>query len=159
MALPARNEAVYLPNLLNFTLFQLAWFACLLAPLATVISLTITVLLFHFLLMGSRREVPLVLLCLVTGFLFDTALQAFGFMRFRGDSLFQPPWLTCLWLLFAITISHSLAFFFRYGKAFCFASGFSVPPSATLPASNFKRPVSPITKHSPCYGSVSAGGC
>ncbi|MCB1615169.1 MAG: DUF2878 domain-containing protein [Pseudomonadales bacterium] len=120
------------PLLLNFLLFQFGWFACVLTPVTTSVAVTMTILIFHFLIMGNRKDLPLLLLCISTGFIFDSLLQIFGLMDFRGDTLFQPVWLTCLWVLFAITIPHSLAVFFQFGKWFCFASGFTSAPLSYL---------------------------
>ena len=115
----------------NFLGFQVGWFVCVLTGSLSALLYTIIFVAIHFHFMGNKQDGSLILLLLLIGFTSDTLLQITGLISFRGsvainflyfqpfsiDSFFiQPLWLACLWLLFGLTINHSLAWLFQYPK-------------------------------------------
>lgn len=106
---PFKHQGFILYNALSF---QAVWWSSVLW-LNTSLLLTIPLLLFHFILLASLgkheyRKVDLLLMLKVAalGIGIDTVLAVLGLFEF---ALF-PWWLGCLWLHFALTLNHSLAF-------------------------------------------------
>lgn len=116
------------PKLLNFVLFQAAWFACVLGaahgapwlgPASAAVFLTI-----HLALADDRAgELKLIAAAALAGPWIDTALAWAGFFVFPGGLLFgmlAPPWIIALWAVLAATINSSLAWLNgRYALAAC----------------------------------------
>ena len=103
-------------NVVNFVLFQLGWFACVLGaandhpwlgPAAVV-----AILVIHFLVVSRHRraEGKLVAVAALFGFALDSAFEATDVLRYEGSVVewLCPPWIVALWLLFATTFDHSL---------------------------------------------------
>lgn len=95
--------------LVDFVLFQLAWFACVTQaaqhrPSLGVAAVGAFVLLQFF--RSRRRTVDalLVALALVLGLAWDTTLLRTGTVRYASPGPFPgicPPWILALWALFA----------------------------------------------------------
>jgi len=104
-------------KLINFILFQAAWFAAVLGAAKGVPWLgpvaMVPVLGVHLMLAENRTgELKLLLAAGVFGFLFDTAMVAAGVFLPVSHLLprpFSPPWMVGLWLNFAATLNVSLA--------------------------------------------------
>ncbi len=102
--------------LLNIAAFQCGWFACVLGaawswPAAgTAIALAIVVA--HVALATAPgREGALVLAAGAFGAVFDSALVAAGLVGYTSGTVLPqaaPAWIVAMWLLFAITLNHSL---------------------------------------------------
>ncbi len=100
-------------KLVNFLIFQVAWFACALGagndiPEAGVLVLA-ALLIVHFRIHTRnmiRDSIYIVLVGLV-GFTIDSLLSMFGVLNFK-DTLYAPLWLLMLWMVFATTIFYSL---------------------------------------------------
>ena len=104
-------------SLLNLTLMQTAWFACVLGasrgnylagPVAVVV---ITALHLRILSKDPRREVLVIAAAALFGFLVETSLTAAGgYIPNRGylPSPLGPLWMTALWANFATLLDHSL---------------------------------------------------
>jgi hypothetical protein len=101
---------------LNFLLFQLGWFACVLGaarglPWAGVIAATVIVA-WHLLRAAQpRHELALVAVAALLGALFETLLAQSGWVRFGTGVLVAgtaPYWMVALWALFATTLNVSL---------------------------------------------------
>lgn len=103
-------------SVVNFLLFQIAWWGSVLGaaagwywigpPLALVAAL---VCLRHS--RDVRTEIRLLLLVTCCGFLLDSALALAGVFRpvgAVGPAWLCPPWLLGLWLAFATTLRSSL---------------------------------------------------
>ena len=100
-------------SLINFFLFQIAWFACALGAgnNAENISLLVLVLVLTIHLFLSRhrqRDVQFLLLAAIIGALVDSTLGWFGILKFN-DQWLSPLWLVGLWMAFASTIHYSLS--------------------------------------------------
>ncbi len=100
----------------NIVLFQLGWFACILGAaygfplLGTSLALAVVAIHLHF--TRQMQEAYLVLIAGVLGLVVDTILITGGWMMFRAGVVldpFPPYWMVALWLLFATTLNHSLA--------------------------------------------------
>jgi hypothetical protein len=96
--------------LLNVVIFQVGWAVCILGGNKIAVIYTLFALVIHaaLFLKGSREAWVIVVFTFV-GSGWDTLLMHAGVLSFAVDSLFIPPWLLCLWLLFSCTLNHSLA--------------------------------------------------
>lgn len=105
-------------SLVNYVVFQLGWFACImgaargagwLGPLAAVL-----VIALHLAL--SRRadlELRLLVVCFVLGLLLESLVMNLGLIRFEEPSpisFLAPLWITAMWPLFGTTLNRSLSF-------------------------------------------------
>lgn len=103
-------------RLVNYVLFQLGWFACVLGAANGMPWLSLTavapILALHF--YWARRpgaELRLLTVCLLLGLLFDAVLLASGSVAFpNGEWLpgLAPYWMACMWLLLGTTLNLSL---------------------------------------------------
>lgn len=101
----------------NFLLFQAIWFAAILGAanqnLYWCYALFLAILIWQ---LHPKNRVPrdclYVCVFLVLGFLFDTAWLRFGLIEYQSNiSLFNtaPNWILILWVTFALTLNHSMA--------------------------------------------------
>lgn len=105
--------------LINFILFQLAWFAGILgaaheAPLIGVFIILVCVLFHLWRLPKGERRLEFVFMwqCFFLGTLIDTCLMHAGIMVYASPnpiSFLSPLWMSLLWVALAITINHSLS--------------------------------------------------
>ena len=103
--------------LLNIVCFQLGWFACVLGaanqhPWLGVL-MAIFLLAFHILRSkNSAIEIRLIVVAMIFGLLFDLIPLSLGWINFEPvafwPSQLPPPWMICLWGLFASTFNISL---------------------------------------------------
>lgn len=106
-------------NLVNFALFQIGWFACVLGAAdprpAMAWAGPLVVLLLLAVHLGRSRESSSELRLLIGvglfGFAVDSVLSATDVLRYedRLVAWLAPPWIVALWLMFAATFRHSLA--------------------------------------------------
>jgi hypothetical protein len=103
-------------TIVNFTLFQLGWLICVLAAAynytaISVLSCAAIIALHLSLLSDSKSELKLILIAGCIGFLVDSLNIAFHvFQTGQPQGLpLAPLWLVALWMLFAISLRHSLA--------------------------------------------------
>ena len=104
--------------LINALGFQTAWWA-LVAGVAH--GYEIPALIYSVLLAGAhlyytphtRQDIRLAAWALAMGIAIDSLFQFFSVMQFHGLSIWglSPFWMWMLWVLFALTINTSLAFF------------------------------------------------
>lgn len=102
---------------LNFVLFQLGWVVTVAGagrgyPLAGVAYALVWLLVHHWWRRDGRmQELALVLASAGFGFLVDSALVLGGVIAFPTYAWLGYPstlWMACLWLMFAMTLRHSL---------------------------------------------------
>ena len=101
----------------NFILFQLAWFICVLGAAYNqtyfALMISVIILLVHFALIKKRLlELKLILAAGIFGFLFDGVLLNFDLIIYNDPGLpypITPIWIVMLWMIFAMTLNHSLA--------------------------------------------------
>jgi len=104
-------------KIINFILFQAAWFICVLGASYNqtylALTLSIIILLIHFSLIKKRMlDVKLIIIAGLIGLLFDGALLNFDLIIYNDPGLpypFTPIWIVMLWMTFAMTLNHSLA--------------------------------------------------
>ena len=103
-------------KIINFILFQVAWFAAVLGAAKGMLWLgplvMVPVLGIHLTTAENRSgEIKLLVAAGLLGFLLDTVLVSCG-VFLPVPSLFprpfSPPWMVCLWLNFAATLNVSL---------------------------------------------------
>jgi hypothetical protein len=102
--------------IINFVLFQLAWFACVIGaakgePLAGVI-VTLLVIAWHFSQVNQAKpELILMLSALIIGGTFDQAMLSFhliDYMYHGWTASLVPVWILALWLAFTTALNVSL---------------------------------------------------
>lgn len=105
--------------LFNLIGFQAVWWACVLGagsgmvwagPLAAVVYAAL-----HFVYTPTRRrDLRLLAAALVFGLLLDGVLGGSGLLSYAGASEYRalaPVWILALWAGFALTLTHSMAWF------------------------------------------------
>jgi hypothetical protein len=104
-------------RLLNFAMFYLGWFACVIGAARGMLwlgpAVVAALLLIHFSLSSNwAREAWLVLAVGLFGFMLDT-LQAstglYAFTRTSAAPWLCPLWMVALWMVFATTLNSSMA--------------------------------------------------
>ncbi|MEM1186970.1 MAG: DUF2878 domain-containing protein [Pseudomonadota bacterium] len=116
-------------RLLNFAWYQLLWFT---AVLGTTQALPVLFLLVipHLLLVRNRgSELALMAGTAVLGTLFDASLTLAGYYQFAASDggLPFPVWLPLIWIGFAGTLRHSMAFMVARPKLMTFAATVFAP--------------------------------
>lgn len=104
-------------KIINFVLFQAAWFVCVLGASYNhtylAFTLSLIILLLHFAIIKNRMlELKLIIIAGLIGLLFDGALLNFDLIIYNDPGLpypFTPIWIVMLWMIFAMTLNHSLA--------------------------------------------------
>ncbi len=102
-------------KLINFILFQSIWFILILAAAhESFYGLVIGFLLILVQYWHGKLMVPdlkLILTSTIIGFAHDTSLNYFKFIQYNIDfnTYYSPVWIIGLWISFALTINHSLA--------------------------------------------------
>lgn len=104
-----------IPPPLNFGLYQLAWFACVMGAgsghfLAGVIAVLAVCGLHLAASPHPGREFGIILATGFIGAAWETLLVKGGWVRYHGNGLeqFPPVWIVALWLAFATTFNASL---------------------------------------------------
>lgn len=97
--------------LINLAVFQVGWFVCVLGGNLAALLYTTAALVFHAVYMASGiREWMLILGIAVIGSSWDLLMVNSGQLTFPGTAdPGLPLWMLCLWLLFATTFNHCLA--------------------------------------------------
>lgn len=114
-ATSAENQRRLWPRVVNAVLFQLGWLACVLGGDAVAVGMLAAILFCHFgLVYRGEHEWRLIAIVGLLGVLCDSLLALAGVLVFDKPSLgLIPVWLACLWLIFATTLRHSLAWLER----------------------------------------------
>lgn len=101
----------------NFCVFQIGWFACVFfaahhLPWVASLIVGLIVVAHIFLAPRSLPEIKLVVIIMLIGCVWDSALLNLGWLDFNSGILIEkmaPNWILALWALFAITLNLSLA--------------------------------------------------
>lgn len=100
--------------LLNFVLFQLVWFGCILLG-NIFIPVAIVAFYLHFRFANNtEHDLKIMTLAATIGLVVDSVVMAFGVFEFQHGIILGwliPPWLVVLWMAFAMTLNHSLGYF------------------------------------------------
>lgn len=102
--------------IINFILFQVAWFACVIGAGKGIpwfgVAVTAAALLWHFYQAKHlKSEFLLMLSALLIGASFDQAMLSFGLIDYVNNgwsSALVPVWILALWLAFTSTLNVSL---------------------------------------------------
>jgi len=114
-------------NILNFILFQIGWFTCVVYPDLIGPLVVVAFLVIHFVLVSQHRftELQFIGLGVLVGSLLDGLWLNAGILSDgnTGDEhLITPVWLVAIWAIFMTTLSHSLNWISRkVWLAFVFA--------------------------------------
>jgi hypothetical protein len=138
-------------KIVNFLLFNAAWFACVLGatrgwPWLGPLTLLGVVAVGLALSDDRRGEIKLLASAAMLGFLFDTGMTSAGFfypLPYLLPPPFSPPWLIALWINLAATLNVSLtglkrqyplaAVFGATGGPLAYYSGAKLGAVVTLP--------------------------
>lgn len=98
-------------NIANLIVFQMGWLVCVIAGDLYAVLFTCAAFVFHYHYLSSNRsEWLLIGIIAAVGCLWDLTIAQFAVLQFTGPvPLGIPVWLICLWLLFATTFQHSMA--------------------------------------------------
>ncbi|MCI0506974.1 MAG: DUF2878 domain-containing protein [Gammaproteobacteria bacterium] len=107
---------------MNFLLFQLGWFACVISAASQLEWLAllsiVAVIAIHLILVKERvPELQLILVSGLLGLTLDSLLITLGFFTPINSLVvpgIAPAWLTGLWMLFGITLNHSLSWLHQH---------------------------------------------
>ncbi|MGD8641122.1 MAG: DUF2878 domain-containing protein [Gammaproteobacteria bacterium] len=114
-----------MPIVINFVLFQAGWFAAVFGAAGNIewlaVSAIAVIIFMHMILVKQRwNELSIVIGAGIVGTIIDSTLISQGVFSSAnpGNSLtpgasLAPLWLIALWMLFAITINHSLGWLRR----------------------------------------------
>jgi hypothetical protein len=114
--LSANAASGKLAILINFGLFQLGWFSCIVGAAhglawAGSCAVLLIVILHLFSAEQPMEAFKLVLLAVLIGAVWDSAMVMTGWIRFHDGNFIQgvaPHWILALWALFATTLNVSL---------------------------------------------------
>ncbi|MFT5659129.1 MAG: hypothetical protein ACI9KN_002412 [Gammaproteobacteria bacterium] len=103
-------------KILNLAIFQIGWAVCVLGGGIYAIEYTIAALLaHHHFINETKSEWYLISIVTVVGCLWDILMVQSGMILYAESGLFGiPVWLVCIWILFATTFMHGLAWLNRY---------------------------------------------
>jgi len=101
---------------INFILFQIGWFACVVSAARqlewlALLSIGIIIAIHLFLIKNRVSELQLILTTGMIGLILDSTLITLGVFTPASDFGFPgiaPLWLVGMWMLFGITLNHSL---------------------------------------------------
>jgi hypothetical protein len=99
------------PILMNATLFQLTWFACVVEGAAGNpwwgFAGVLALIVYSWSAGSLPRDMRLLALLGLSGFVVDTAWITLGILDY-GNYALAPTWIVTLWLGFALTVNHSM---------------------------------------------------
>lgn len=103
-------------KLLNFVLFQIGWFACVLSAAAdtprTGVAIAGLIIGLHLWRASQpRQEMSLLLIAMLIGAAWDSLLVILGWLDYASGMLIAgtaPYWIIAMWALFATTLNVSL---------------------------------------------------
>jgi len=107
--------------LINFLLFQIGWFACVISAASelewlALLSIGIVISIHFFLIKDRLSELQLILAAGIIGLLLDSTLITLGVFTPASDFGYHgiaPFWLVGMWMLFGITLNHSLRWLYQ----------------------------------------------
>ena len=103
-------------NILNFILFQLGWFVCILGAaynyVYEAIFMSLVIIFLHLkVTKNNTNDLKLFIFALTIGFFFDGFLQLQQLIVYFNPGWpypLPPLWILVLWVIFAMTLNHSL---------------------------------------------------
>lgn len=133
-------------KILNAVLFQLVWFACVWGGASGLWWLAVASVIGFALWQVPRSSAPRTELALVgaavaTGFVVDTAYVVAGLVDYPQPGPWRgvaPIWILALWVGFALTLNHSLAWLKGRPLAAALMGGLAGPFSFWVGATRFE---------------------
>ncbi len=104
--------------LINFIAFEVGWFAAVLGSargyMWAGVGIAMLVVALHlFMAHQPRHEIKLLLMVMLLGTVWDSALAANGVIQYQNGQLLPslaPVWIMAVWALFATTLNVALVF-------------------------------------------------
>lgn len=93
----------------NYAGFQVGWFVLVLTQAAWSILWAMAFVVFHKLVVARQGEWSKVALIMAIGLTVDTLWHYSPWVQFVGAGWPIPLWLVGLWLMFPLTLAHSLS--------------------------------------------------
>ncbi|MCW8935464.1 MAG: DUF2878 domain-containing protein [Gammaproteobacteria bacterium] len=112
--------------IVNFILFQLGWFSCVLMaaqglPETGIVMVLLLVCIQFFLATNRKNLLILITIVTVIGSAWDSVMTSLGVLVFEAGmivSFLAPGWIIAMWLMFATTLNISFRWLFgRYWLA------------------------------------------
>ena len=98
-----------LPILVNAVGFQLGWSIAVWAGDWPAILYTFCFLVIHFKFFSLQQEWIVVATIVLVGIAIDSILAKLSILQFEQSGVIIPVWLICIWVLYATTLAHTLA--------------------------------------------------
>jgi len=103
-------------NLINFVLFQIGWFACVMSAANYIpligLCFAIIIMFIHIKLSPNpTNEIILLIVAMVIGLVWDSFIVYAGWINYTSGMMsnyLAPYWIIALWGLFATTVNVSL---------------------------------------------------
>lgn len=92
----------------NYAGFQIGWFLLVLTRSPWALLWVLGFMLLHSRWLGTRREWLRMGALMGLGLVIDTLWQLSPWVHFNGTGWPVPAWLAGLWLMFPLTLNHSL---------------------------------------------------
>ena len=111
-------------QVISIVIFQLGWFSCVVGG-STFALLTLPIwLVAHFYFIDLRQgEKYFIAIATIIGIFVDSLLIAWNVIQLPTGQIYCPPWLAILWLLFAISFNHALAWLKHYSRLIAIGFG------------------------------------
>ena len=108
-----------LHSLINFVLFQVVWFMCLLLEQDSLVFSALVIVLMFYLSAQKKQDALLVLKALPLALLCEFIAVQLGLFEFKVDPF--PLWLVFLWIALVLCINTSMSFLTKLKpwQAFC----------------------------------------
>jgi hypothetical protein len=112
-------------------MFQLGWAICVLGGNLMAVAYSLVALLIHHrYVLQSKSEWKVVGFIVLVGITWDSLLVFFGLIVYPDAVWFNlPVWMVCLWILFATTFMHSMAWLSGYSWVSVFVGAVFGPMS------------------------------
>ena len=112
-------------------MFQLGWAICVLGGNLMAVAYSLVALLIHHrYVLQSKSEWKVIGFIVLVGLTWDSLLVFFGLIVYPDAVWFNlPVWMVCLWILFATTFMHSMAWLSGYSWVSVFVGAVFGPMS------------------------------
>ena len=145
-----------LHSLINFVLFQVVWFMCLLLEQDSLVFSALVIVLMFYLSAQKKQDALLVLKALPLALLCEFIAVQLGLFEFKVDPF--PLWLVFLWIALVLCINTSMSFLTKLKpwQAFCVCLLFA--PGSYWAGSRFDvlELWMPLLQFWPLYGALLA---
>jgi len=143
-----------LHSLINFALFQVVWFMCLLLEQHAIVYSAVVIALMFYLSAQKKQDALLVLKALPLALLCEFIAVQLGLFEFKVDPL--PFWLVFLWIALLLCINTSMSFLTNLKPWQAFAVCLLFAPGSYWAGSRFEvlELGMPLWQFWPLYGAL-----